>query len=167
MFVFSRPCAMEILIFILLDSCAATPAPPRCDQPFLPGCWNVPDFPQSLTVGLAYTRASSPAGPLCSPTSSVLFFCDFFLSLSNLSVVSFPCFCFRRALVSQSYLQDAAGAGLSPFVDLAVAQGAVGTVLSTDAEDDAVFGFVTALPLRFLAREHQCAQVCVLMAGLI
>ncbi|CAM9859453.1 unnamed protein product [Pylaiella littoralis] len=63
-----------------------------------------------------------------------------------------------RALVSHSYLQDATGAGLSQFVDLAVAQGAVGTVLSTDAEDDAVFGFVTALPLRFLARDNQCAK---------
>lgn len=66
---------------------------------------------------------------------------------------------FRRALLAHSYLQDAAGAGLSPLVDLAVAQGAVGTVLSTDAEDDAVFGFVTALPLKYLAKEHECVQV--------
>lgn len=68
---------------------------------------------------------------------------------------------FRRALVGHSYLQDAAGggAGLSPLVDLAVEQGAVGTVLSTDGEDNDVFGFITALPLRYLAQEHQCAQV--------
>ncbi|CAN0012539.1 unnamed protein product [Scytosiphon promiscuus] len=63
-----------------------------------------------------------------------------------------------RALVGHSYLQDAAGAGLSPLVDLAVAQGAVGTVLSTDADGDAVFGFVTALPVRHLARENKCMQ---------
>ncbi|CAN0272415.1 unnamed protein product, partial [Ectocarpus sp. 8 AP-2014] len=63
-----------------------------------------------------------------------------------------------RALLAHSYLQEAAGAGLSPLVDLAVAQGAVGTVLSTDADDDAVFGFVTALPLKYLAKEHECVQ---------
>ncbi|CAN0117555.1 unnamed protein product, partial [Ectocarpus fasciculatus] len=63
-----------------------------------------------------------------------------------------------RALLAHSYLQEAAGAGLSPLVDLAVAQGAVGTVLSTDAEDDAVFGFVTALPLKHLAKEHECVK---------
>lgn len=70
-----------------------------------------------------------------------------------------PLALFSRALVGHSYLQDAAGAGLSKLVDLAVAQGAVGTVLSTDSEDGAVFGFVTALPLRYLSREHQCVQV--------
>lgn len=63
-----------------------------------------------------------------------------------------------RALVTHSYLQDATGAGLSALVDLAVAQGAVGTVLSTDGEDDAVFGFVTALPLGHLAEDNECAQ---------
>ncbi|CAB1119362.1 unnamed protein product [Ectocarpus sp. CCAP 1310/34] len=63
-----------------------------------------------------------------------------------------------RALLAHSYLQEAAGAGLSPLVDLAVAQGAVGTVLSTDADDDPVFGFVTALPLKYLAKEHECMQ---------
>lgn len=88
------------------------------------------------------------------PSPPSLSFSPFLVSLllSSLSP-------FRRALVSHSYLQDATGAGLSQFVDLAVAQGAVGTVLSTDAEDDAVFGFVTALPLRFLARDNQCAKV--------
>lgn len=63
-----------------------------------------------------------------------------------------------RSLVAHTYLQDAAGSGLSPLVDLVVAQGAVGTVLSTEGEDDAVFGFATALPLRYLARDNQCAQ---------
>lgn len=73
-------------------------------------------------------------------------------------------FFFRvRALVGHSYLQDATGAGLSALVDLAVAQGAVGTVLSTDADDGAVFGFVTALPLRYLAKENPCAQVCFIL----
>lgn len=61
--------------------------------------------------------------------------------------------------MSHSYLQDAVGAGLSNLVDLAVAQGAVGTVLSTDGEDNDVFAFITALPLRHLARDNQCAQV--------
>lgn len=79
------------------------------------------------------------------------FFCCFIFSLFF--------FFFVRALVGHSYLQDATGAGLSALVDLAVAQGAVGTVLSTDAEDGAVFGFVTALPLRYLAKENPCAQV--------
>lgn len=70
-----------------------------------------------------------------------------------------PLLHFSRALVGHSYLQDATGAGLSSLVDLAVTQGAVGTVLSTDSEDGAVFGFVTALPLRYLSKEHQCVQV--------
>ena len=48
------------------------------------------------------------------------------------------------------------------MVDLVIAQGAVGTVLTTDAEDGAVFGFVTALPIRYLAKENPCAQVCCL-----
>lgn len=74
-------------------------------------------------------------------------------------------FFFSRALVGHSYLQDAAGAGLSQLVDIAVAQGAVGTVLSTDADDGAVFGFVTALPLRYLARENECVQVCRCLRG--
>ncbi len=69
--------------------------------------------------------------------------------------------------MAHSYLQDATGAGLSELVDVAVAQGAVGTVLSTDADDGAVFGFVTALPLRYLAREKECVRVgiCVGCTG--
>lgn len=62
--------------------------------------------------------------------------------------------------MSQSYLEDAAGAGLSPLVDVAMAQGAVGTVLSSDGEDDDdVFAFITALPLRYLARDNDCVKV--------
>ncbi|CAM9567119.1 unnamed protein product [Ascophyllum nodosum] len=66
-----------------------------------------------------------------------------------------------RSLAAHSFLQDAAGLELSPLVDLVVAQGAVGTVLSTDGEDDDVFGFVTAMPLRYLARDNRCAQVLI------
>lgn len=79
----------------------------------------------------------------------------FFFGLSCLFICMFV-----RALVGHSYLQDATGSGLSALVDLTIAQGAVGTVLTTDAEDGAVFGFVTALPLRYLAKKNPCAQVC-------
>lgn len=83
------------------------------------------------------------------------------VSVSPCPLLSLP----LRALVAHSYLQDAVGAGLSELVDIAVAQGAVGTVLSTDSEDGAVFGFVTALPVRHLSREHQCVQVCMGAGG--
>lgn len=124
------------------------PPPPRWTF-----CCLVAEIFHFSTLGLAYsTLFSSP------PVSTLV--CFVLCSLSRLHFPPSAPSLFRRALVSHSYLQDAAGAGLSQFVDLAVAQGAVGTVLSTDAEDDAVFGFVTALPLRYLARENQCAQVC-------